>query len=86
MELACLAVHPEYRGGARGDALLAKVEAAAIEAGLESLFVLTTFATHWFKERGFVDATVEALPVERRAIYNYQRGSKVLIKPLEATA
>jgi amino-acid N-acetyltransferase len=44
--------------------------------------VLTTRATHWFKERGFEDARIDDLPVSRQELYNYERGSKVLIKKL----
>ena len=81
-ELACLAVHDEYRNAGRGDALLEAVQREARSKHATSLFVLTTRATHWFKERGFADAKVEELPVSRQQLYNYQRGSKVLIKLL----
>jgi amino-acid N-acetyltransferase len=81
-ELACLAVHPNYRDGQRGDILLRATELEARTLGAARLFVLTTRATHWFIERGFRHATIHDLPVERQAIYNYQRNSKVLIKPL----
>ncbi len=81
-ELACLAVDDGYRKGRRGDVLLGAAEQEARADGVERLFVLTTQATHWFKERGFADASIDDLPVERRELYNYERGSKVLIKPL----
>lgn len=81
-ELACLAVDDTYRKGGRGDILLAAAEQEARADGVDRLFVLTTQATHWFKERGFADASIDDLPVERRELYNYERGSKVLIKPL----
>jgi len=42
--------------------------------------VLTTRATHWFIERGFSEATVAALPKEKKELYNYQRRSKILAK------
>jgi len=82
MELACLAVHDDYRNGGRGDSLLNAVENEARGTGAERLFVLTTQASHWFKERGFEDAALEDLPVERQTFYNYQRGSKALVKKL----
>ncbi len=82
MELACLVVRTDYAGGGRGDALLQAVEKDARAMGLNQLFVLTTRAEHWFVERGFVKGRVEELPVERRALYNYKRNSKVLIKTL----
>ena len=81
-EMACLAVAPDFRRGGRGDALLAAVEEAALEQGLQQLFVLTTRTAHWFIERGFVESDVDALPSARRELYNLQRRSKVLVKSL----
>jgi len=81
-ELACLAVDDAYRMSGRGDFLLNEVEKEGRGAGVERLFVLTTQATHWFKERGFEDASIGDLPMERQELYNYERGSKVLIKNL----
>lgn len=81
-ELACVAVHPDYRLGQRGDTLLAFVERQAQLLGLNQLFVLTTRTAHWFQERGFIESNVEALPQPRQSLYNFQRRSKVFIKPL----
>jgi len=81
-ELACMAVHPDYQGQGRGDSLLAALERRAREAGVRRLFVLTTQAAHWFRERGFRAAELAELPVKRRTLYNYQRNSKVFIKEL----
>ena len=81
-ELACLAVREEYRDEGRGDALLDYIEEQAREMGISKLFVLTTRTAHWFRERGFVAATLKELPMERQALYNYQRRSKVFIKNL----
>ena len=81
-ELACVAVDDAYRKSGRGDLLLGEVEKESRTGGMERLFVLTTRATHWFKERGFEDASIGDLPVERQELYNYERGSKVLIKKL----
>ena len=82
MELACLAVHDAYRNGGRGDQMFDDVEREARAAGAESLFVLTTQATQWFQERGFVPASVDDLPADRRELYNYTRRSRVLVKHL----
>ncbi len=79
-ELACLAVHPDYRHGGRGDALLRHVERQAAGLGIARLFVLTTRTAHWFRERGFEPAEPQELPVRRRELYNYQRNSKVFVK------
>jgi len=81
-ELACLAVHPDYRNQGRGDMLLQAIEQSATELGIKRLFVLTTRTAHWFRERGFRPADIKALPIKRRAMYNYQRNSKVFIKNL----
>jgi amino-acid N-acetyltransferase len=80
-ELACLAVHPEYRNAGAGERLLRRVESEARRSGMTQLFVLTTRATHWFIEHGFTQSTVEALPATKQALYNFQRSSKVLVKP-----
>ena len=82
-ELACLAVAPEFRRQGWAERLLHAVERQARELGLTRLFVLTTRAEHWFRERGFQPAGVEDLPIQRQALYNWQRNSKVFIKPLE---
>jgi amino-acid N-acetyltransferase len=82
-ELACLAVHPDYRNQGHGDALLERVEVDARELGVERIFVLTTHTTHWFRERDFKPGDLDKLPVQRRALYNYQRNSKILIKELD---
>ncbi|MEY3218865.1 MAG: hypothetical protein RIT27_222 [Pseudomonadota bacterium] len=81
-ELACLAIHQHYKGGQRGDALLAFVEHSARHKGLDKLFVLTTRTAHWFLERGFAPADLDILPMTKRQLYNYHRQSKVFIKPL----
>lgn len=81
-ELACLAVHSNYRGTDRGGALLAFLEHEALQQGISQIFVLTTSTSHWFQERGFVAADLKSLPVKRRTLYNYQRNSKVFVKRL----
>ncbi|MBL4607141.1 MAG: amino-acid N-acetyltransferase [Pseudomonadales bacterium] len=81
-ELACLATHPDYRDGARGELLLKEIETQALSMDIEFLFVLTTRAAHWFLEKGFVAADLGMLPGARKALYNYQRKSKVFRKVL----
>jgi amino-acid N-acetyltransferase len=82
-ELACLALHHDYRGEKRGERLLSHIEAKARQAGLHTLFVLSTQTIHWFRERGFEPARISDLPVARQALYNYRRNSKVLAKRLD---
>ena len=81
-EMACVAVHPDYRTSSRGDILLADIQKRAKRAGIGKLFVLTTRTVHWFQERGFRLANVEDLPKYKRDNYNYQRKSKILIQSL----
>ena len=81
-ELACLAVDDGYRRGQCGERLLTLAEREARDAGAERLFVLTTHAAHWFRERGFVEADHSILPGERQALYNFQRRSRVLVRML----
>ena len=82
-ELACLALHANYRGERRGERLLTHIESKARATGLNELFVLTTQTTHWFRERGFEPAAIGDLPMARQSLYNYQRNSKVLVKRLD---
>ncbi|MBL8441518.1 MAG: amino-acid N-acetyltransferase [Betaproteobacteria bacterium] len=81
-ELACLAVHPDHREWGYGELLMQRVEMRARKAGIHRLFVLTTRTEHWFVERGFRIVKVDELPEQKRGMYNYQRRSKVLVKPL----
>lgn len=81
-ELACVAVHDDYRGGARGELLLAEIERRARRLGLTALFALTTHTTHWFFEHGFRLADIDTLPPLKRDTYNHARKSKILVKPL----
>lgn len=81
-ELACLAVHRDYKGGARGDRLLKHISQKGLKENLKQLLVLTTQSTDWFKERGFVTGVIDDLPEQKKALYNFQRNSKILIKPL----
>ncbi|MAK89668.1 MAG: amino-acid N-acetyltransferase [Oceanospirillaceae bacterium] len=81
-ELACVAVHPDYRGTNRGQRLLEQIEQEARRRQHEQLFVLTTRTAHWFVEHGFVAGSVDQLPQERQQLYNWQRNSKVFFKSL----
>jgi amino-acid N-acetyltransferase len=81
-EFACLAVHPDYRNAGRGDVMLDYAENKARKLGLDSLFVLTTQASHWFRERGFATLELADLPVKRRSLYNYSRNSRVYFRTL----
>ena len=81
-EIACLAVHPDYQKGKRGNSLLEYLYRQAEQLGVKQLFVRTTQTLHWFVERGFIACEIEALPEPMRAQYNYQRNSRVLVKAI----
>lgn len=81
-ELSCMAIHSDYRGDNRGDVLLDAIEKRASSLGLKKLFVLSTQAMHWFRERGFTIGKISELPVKKAGLYNYQRKSKIFFKGL----
>ncbi|MDO6425645.1 amino-acid N-acetyltransferase [Thalassotalea sp. 1_MG-2023] len=81
-EIACVAIHPEYRSGNRGERLMGELELRAKSKGLTSLFVLTTVSGHWFMEQGFVEQPLDKLPEGKKQMYNFQRKSQVLMKEI----
>ncbi|RVU83425.1 amino-acid N-acetyltransferase [Leucothrix sargassi] len=81
-ELACLAIHKEYRTGQRGVKLVNHITSQAKQARVEKLICLTTQSIDWFIERGFKLDSVESLPSHKKALYNLNRKSKVLSKIL----
>ncbi|NRR33197.1 amino-acid N-acetyltransferase [Oxalobacteraceae bacterium] len=81
-EMACLTVNPEVQAQGDGERILKHMENRARAIGITKLFVLTTRTSHWFQKRGFVPATVDALPKDRQRMYNWQRKSQVLVKSL----
>ncbi|WP_394753421.1 amino-acid N-acetyltransferase [Crenothrix sp.] len=81
--IACLAVHVNYQGAARGQRLFDYACLKAKKLNLNSLFVLSTQTTHWFIERGFVLSDINSLPAPLKKLYNPQRNSKILYRALE---
>lgn len=81
--LACLAVHKDYRGGARGQRLFSTVLTMAKKYNLKALFVLSTRTVQWFIERGFERCELDNLPDSLKALYNPLRNSKILFKTIE---
>jgi len=82
-EIECLAVSPAYHGRSQGERLYHYLEEEARRAGADKVFVLTTQTEHWFLERGFVAADVEALPACCRHGRDSGRNSRVLVKTLQ---
>ena len=81
-EMAALTVSPHSQGQGDGERVLKRIEQRAKNAGLDSIFVLTTRTMHWFLKRGFVLMDPEWLPDARKRKYNWDRKSQVLVKRL----
>lgn len=81
-EMACFSIDPSMQGTGLGSRILKYMEQRAKADGLTHLFVLTTRAAHWFLKNGFVAATVEDLPMDKKNMYNWQRRSQIFIKKL----
>lgn len=81
-EIACVVTHPDYRRGGRGDQMLDYLEKKARSLGISEVFVLTTQTAHFFIEQGFRESSPDNLPAEKKALYNFQRNSKVFSKTL----
>lgn len=81
-EIACMITSPEYNKSGYGSLLLKTAIEQASALKLSSVFVLTTQAEHWFKERGFKEQTTDQLPMDKKLLYNWQRQSKVLFKSI----
>jgi amino-acid N-acetyltransferase len=75
-------VSPDVQGQGDGERVLKRIEQRARNAGLDSIFVLTTRTMHWFFKRGFVQVDPEWLPDARKRKYNWDRKSQVLVKKL----
>ncbi len=81
-EVACVAVHEDFRNAGFGDQLLTAVELEARKQGLTHLYILTTRTSHWFLEKGFSEQGIDFLPASKRQAYNADRGSRVMAKSL----
>lgn len=81
-EFACVAVHPDYRSRDLGAMLLRRARLEARERGIRRLFALTTKTPQWFLQHGFVRGSVADLPVGKRATYDPDRNSIVLVHDL----
>ncbi len=82
-EVACVAVHPDYRNSGFGDQMLTAIELEARKAKLKYLFILTTRSTHWFLEKGFTPTSIDFLPLNKQKNYNIDRQSRIMTKSVE---
>ncbi|GEM74020.1 amino-acid N-acetyltransferase [Vibrio sagamiensis] len=77
-EMACVAIHPDYRDGNRGLLLLNHMKHRSKNTNIDQIFVLTTRSLHWFREQGFYEVSLDYLPNTKQDLYNFQRNSKIL--------
>lgn len=82
IELACLAIHPDYRNGKRAQRLLDTIQQQAQQQGMKRIFILTTHTSDWFREHGFQPGTIDDLPEQRQIEFNASRNSRVLYKTI----
>jgi amino-acid N-acetyltransferase len=86
-ELAAFCVHPDYRGGGKGDSLLEYLESDARTKGIQRLVLLTTRTADWFEQRGFVWAgqahASDLLPEQRRGKVDPSRNSQLYTKTMK---
>jgi len=68
-ELACLFIRKDHGGLGYGCRLVGFAEKHARETGAERLFALTTQAGEFFRGLGFVETSVDSLPVTRQEKY-----------------
>ena len=64
-EIACIAIHPDYQRAKLGGRLLSELERKAEQQNLTYVYALTTVASHFFLEKGFVEIGVEELPEQK---------------------
>ena len=81
-ELACIAVHAEFRGRGHAENLLKYQENRARALDVKQLFALSTQAGHWFIDQGFIASGRSALPPVRQQLYDNGRSSKVYLKSI----
>ena len=81
-ELACLYVSKGHEGEGHGRKLMAFADQLAAEKGMRQIFALSTQAFNFFQQKGgYVEATPDILPPERRKKYDASaRKSKVMVK------
>ncbi len=84
-EMAALTVASEGQGQGDGERILKRIEQRARAAKLDSIFVLTTRTTHWFRKRGFSLVSPDWLPEERKDLYRIDRKSQILVKNLNGS-
>lgn len=78
-EIAGLAVDPQYDHLGIGQKLVAYLIERARRDGIGRVFALTTQASDWFEQLGFVPGAVADVPDQKRSAYDHSRKSRILI-------
>ncbi len=78
-EIAGLAVDPQYDHLRIGQRIVAYLIDRARSAGIGRVFVLTTQASDWFEQIGFVPGNVSDVPDQKQSAYDHSRKSRILI-------
>ncbi|HEX8962707.1 MAG TPA: arsenic resistance N-acetyltransferase ArsN2 [Rhodocyclaceae bacterium] len=71
--LRSVAVAPDWRGRGLGRELVARREAAAREAGVAAVYLLTTDADGYFRRLGYLDVLRDAVPAAIAAHAQFRR-------------
>lgn len=82
-EIAGVAVDEKYEQLGIGRKLVLYLLEKARQIGLKRIFLLTTQTSDWFLNLGFEQGSIEEIPAERRAQYNPDRGSRVLVADID---
>jgi len=78
-EIAGLAVDPQYDHLRIGQRIVAYLIDRARSAGIGRVFALTTQASDWFEQLGFVPGNVSDVPDQKQSAYDHSRKSRILI-------
>ncbi|MCL2139389.1 MAG: amino-acid N-acetyltransferase [Treponema sp.] len=76
-EIAAVASNPVYTGMNLGRRIVEFLIEKARKNKMDKVFVLTTSAPDWFESLGFIEDTVNSLPLQRQELYDYKRNSKI---------
>ncbi|MBN1566609.1 MAG: amino-acid N-acetyltransferase [Acidobacteria bacterium] len=82
-EIAGIAVDKIYTNYGIGKKLVTFLLEKAAGLNLEKVFLLTTQTADWFIELGFLEGSIEDLPLEKKSAYNKARNSLILVFDLK---
>jgi amino-acid N-acetyltransferase len=77
-EIAGIVVDEMYKNLNIGNRMVSYLIERATAMKLKAVFVLTTQASDWFSQLGFIPAQLESLPKEKQKKYNKKRNSLIL--------